>query len=140
MVDIIESFAEAARIWIGGEWSTWFGKSALDLNGCTAAEAKTAAAEAVGTALAEEWRAAALWLERLESLAEQAEIHASHAVEAAKLGEWSKAVNHARMSRSIEFGSSRPLHRNGRLTWGAFCKTVEAAAGVSAGSCCGSCG
>ena len=138
--DIVESFAEAAGRWTGCDWPTRFGKTGLDLNGCTAAEAKDAAWEAATTEEVEDWNAAASWLERLESLAEQAEVHAVHAVEAAKETEWPKAVSHARWARALEFASGRAVRRDGRLTWGPFCKVVEEVAGVIAKPCCAGCG
>jgi hypothetical protein len=135
--DVVESFAEAAGRWTGCDWPTRFGKSGLDLNGCTPATAKVRAAVAATAEQADEWRSAASWLEWLESMAEDAEMHAFHAVEAAKSGAWSKAVEHARWARALEFACGRTLRRDGQLTWGPFCKTVEGAAG--AGSWCAGC-
>jgi hypothetical protein len=138
--DIVASFAEAEGRWTGCDWPTRFGKTGLDLNGMTAAEARAAAEEAVATEVIEDWNAAASWLKRLEDLAEQAELHAVHAVEAAKVGDWPGAVSHARWARALEFASNRAVWREGRLTWGPFCKVVEEAAGAIATTGCAACG
>jgi len=138
--DIVESFAEAAGKWTGCDWPTRFGKTGLDLNGITAAKAKDAAWEATTNDELEDWNEAVPWLERIENLAERAEVHAVHAVEAAKEYNWPKAVSHARWARALEFACGRAVRRDGRLTWGPFCKTVEEAAGASTKACCAACG
>jgi len=53
---------------------------------------------------------------------------------------WPKAVSHARWARALEFACGRAVRRDGRLTWGPFCRIVEAAAGASATAGCPACG
>ena len=140
--NIVESFAEGAGPWKGCDWPTRFGRTCLDLNGCTAAEAAVEAEAATNTVSAqwEDWRFAASWLGSLEKFAEEAVINALHAVEAAKVGDWPNALKHARWARALEFACGGPLRRDGRLTWGPFCKTVEEAAGASTKPSCAGCG
>jgi len=126
--EVVEAFAEAAGRWTGCDWPTRFGRSRLDLNGYTAAEAKAEAAKTTNSDVREDWLFAAAWLVSIEGFAERAEVHALHAVEAAKENDWDKAVSHARRARALEFTSCRALRRDGRLTWGPFCKSAEEAA------------
>jgi hypothetical protein len=126
--DVAQAYEEAVGRWTGCDWPTRFGRSGLDLNGCTSAEAMAMAVDAMGTDEEDDWSGAGTWLARVEHFAELAEAQAALALTAANAGEWPEAVAHARRARALEFATGRPIRREGPLTWSPFCRAVEAAA------------
>jgi hypothetical protein len=126
MADVTRTYKEAAGTWVGCDWPTAFGPSALDLRGWTAAEAETRAVEAPA-AERRDWAAAVRWLTEVERRAEEAEAEAELAVRAAAAGDWAGAAEHAWVAWAIEFSTGRPF-RQGAPTWQRLYKTVAATA------------
>lgn len=129
--EIARAYEEGTETWTGCDWPTHFGKSGLDLNGRTVAEAEARRRTASGDE-AETWRSAARWLWLVELHAAQAETHAQLAVQAAANGDLGKALDHANRAWALEFATGRPLRRGGQVVWQRLRREVEAAAGVRA--------
>ncbi|HKB41180.1 MAG TPA: hypothetical protein VKD72_32435 [Gemmataceae bacterium] len=124
---VARAYEQAAGRWTGCDFTTRVGKSGLDLQGLSSADAKVRARMAVRPEEREEWRVAADWLDGLEMAAADAETEATLAVAAAAAGHWDEAVKHARNARAIEFTSGRPL-RGGPFTWQPLYRTILSAA------------
>src|SRR5262249_7721959 len=92
-VQLIErTYMEAAGSWRGCDWPTFFGKSGLNLDGWTSAEARAMIRETLDVQVAEDWHAAAEWLAKVEDYAQRAEAKAAEAMEAVVHGDWRDAV------------------------------------------------
>jgi hypothetical protein len=128
--EIHRLYDEAAGTWTGCDWSTTFGKSALDLNGWTAADARKKASTSKAAVDAENFEAAAEWLERIERLAEGAEGHAARAVRAASSGAWREAIEEAHLAWASEFATGRLIWRGFPMTWQRLHLAVSAAASL----------
>jgi hypothetical protein len=110
--------------WAGCDWTTFYGKSGLDLNGMTAAEAKAMAARAADPQAQEDWLAAAGWLIDVERRARQAQEKAATAVKAFTEGLWEDALHNVEWAWALEFSTGRPL-RHGSLAWMALREEIE---------------
>jgi hypothetical protein len=126
ITEICQAYKQGAGTWVGCDWSTRFGTTQLDLNGWTHTEAEARAVEAIGTDLAGDWSAAASWLARVEEYARQAETDAAAAVNAAAVGHWELAVQHAHRAWAREFSTGRPF-RKGETTWKGLRLAIESA-------------
>jgi hypothetical protein len=127
MVDIRRIHEEAKGAWTGCDWATRFGKSGLDLNGWTAAQAEARAQETVG-AVGEDWLSAARWLGIVELHARLAETEAMEAVAAAQAGAWCDARRHAVRAWILEFTTGRPLRHGFPVAWQRLRQVIEEAA------------
>jgi hypothetical protein len=127
MAAITHAFEQAVATWTGCDWPTVFGRSELNLQDWTAAEAETKAVETAGLEMGNDWQAAAEWLTEVEQRAEKAEAEAALAVTAANAGAWLEAVKHARRAWSLEFNTGRPL-RHHPPTWQPLYEVIETTA------------
>src|SRR5262249_55499728 len=84
--EIREAYREARGSWRGCDWPTSLGKSGLNLDGWTAAQARTVAQKTVDPQQADDWFLAAHWLAQVEHHAQLAETRAAEAVKAAAEG------------------------------------------------------
>jgi hypothetical protein len=128
MEEIAQAYETATGRWTGCDWPTRIGKTGLDLDGWSAAEAESLAVEMTGNEEGPDWAAAATWLGRVERMAEQAEEQAALAVAAANAGEWREAIEHALKARALEFATGRPLWKGFPLTWDALSEAIQSAA------------
>lgn len=126
--EIRELYEEASGTWTGCDWPTKFGKSELNLNGWTAADARMKAAAARGTGQEANWRAAADWLANVEKYAALAEDEGARAVHDAAAGDWREAFEHARQAWINEYATGRMIWRGFPMTWQPLMLAVEAAA------------
>jgi len=124
---VARAYEQAAGRWTGCDFPTRVGKSGLDLQGLSSADAKVRARMALRPEEREEWGVAAEWLDGLELAAADAEAEAILAVTAAAAGHWDGAVKHARNARAIESTSGRPL-RGGPFTWQPLYRAIVSAA------------
>jgi|SRR5581483_8343038 len=120
-------YEEASGTWRGCDWRTTFGRSGLDLNGCSAAQAQTHAKASADAIVAADWQAAAQWLAHVETHAAAAEQHAAQAVRAAAAGRWLEALEQARQAWSSEFATGRMVWRGFPMTWQRLFLAIEAA-------------
>jgi hypothetical protein len=127
LAEIAGVFEAAAGTWTGCDWSTWFGPSGMNLQGCRAAVAEARALKAVDKAEREDGTAATEWLREIERRAEMAEKEAKLAVAAANAETWREARNHARRAWSLEFHTGRPFRRQ-PPTWQRLYEVIEAMA------------
>lgn len=118
---------EAKGAWTGCDWATRFGKSGLDLNGWTAAQAESRAAETDGAAR-DNWRLAARWLGLVEHHARLAETEANEAIAAAQAGDWCDARRHAVRAWVLEFATGRPMRHGFPVAWQRLRQVIEEAA------------
>lgn len=125
--EIRRTFEEVAGTWTGCDWPTRFFKSALDLNGCTAAEARKKVAESKDGVHAADWQAAAEWLAKIEQIAREAEEHAARALRAASDGAWLVALDQARLAWMNEYATGRMVWRGFPMSWQRLYLAVEAA-------------
>jgi hypothetical protein len=123
---ISELFEAASGTWTGCDWHTYFGDTGLDLQNCTAEDARRRAETMTGR-VREDWDAAASWLARVERFAAQAEYSAELAAKAASKGNWDEAVHHAEWAWAIEFMTGRPIRRGEGAAWKALKHAVQAA-------------
>jgi hypothetical protein len=121
-----QAYREATGTWVGCDWPTQFGKSGLDLKGWRAAAAAQMAQQVSDPVARADWQAAAQWLARVETYAQQAEAQAARALDAAEKGNWPEAFAHAYQAWSLEFATGRPIWRGFPLTWQRLCQTLEA--------------
>jgi hypothetical protein len=130
---ISQAYETATGRWTGCDWPTRFGKTGLDLEDWSAAEAESLAVEMTLTHDAEgtDWSAAASWLGEIERMAAQAEEQAALAVTAANAGEWTEAIDHVRKARAMEFATGRPIWKGFPLTWDALSVAIESAASTA---------
>jgi hypothetical protein len=126
MEAVYRTYEEGKGTWAGCDWPVRFGRTGLDLNGLTVADAEAVEVDAIGTEAAEDWAAAARWLAHVEEYARQAETHAAAAVKAAAAGQWEEAVQHAHRAWAREFSTGRPL-RKGEAAWKKLRLAVESA-------------
>jgi hypothetical protein len=124
---VVRVFEAATGTWTGCDWPTRFGKTGLNLDGWSAAEAQAAAEEQRGTAEEADWRAAARWLARVEQFAQRAEQEASQAVLDAAAGAWRGALEHTQRARACEFLTGRTVWRGTPTTWQPLLRAVFAA-------------
>jgi hypothetical protein len=124
---ISRAYVEAAGVWVGCDWPTQFGNTKLNLQGWKAEEAEAMARVNFVTEEAEDWRAAAVWLAKVEKAAYDAEEQATLAVAAACSGRWGPALEHARKARNIEFSLGRPV-RGKPFLWQPLLQVIETAA------------
>jgi hypothetical protein len=128
MEAIFQAYKKATGTWTGCDWPTRFGKTGLNLEGWSAADAEALSVETVGREESEDWASAATWLGQIERAAEQAEEQAAVAVTAADAGEWTEAIEHARRASALEFATSRSLWKGFPLTWQPLYRAIKAAA------------
>jgi hypothetical protein len=126
LAEIARAYEQGTGTWTGCDWPTRFGKTGLDLNGRTVAEAEARKRTTTGVEAAD-WRLAARWLWLIELHAAQAETHAQLAVQAAGAGDLGKALDHANRAWALEFATGRPLRRGGSEVWKRLRRAVEAA-------------
>jgi hypothetical protein len=123
---IEEAYRESAGAWGGCDWPTRFGKTALNLDGCTAAHAQAMAGRFHGTEEGKDWEAATTWLAQVERHAAEAEVAAALAVEAARAGRWREAREHADRAWALEFATGRPIWHQYPLAWQRLRQRIEA--------------
>lgn len=121
-------FDECAGAWTGCDWPTRIGKSGLDLNGWTAADARKKTIATMGHEDEADWQAAALWLTKVEQIARDAEERAALAVRQAAAGDWHDALEHARAALASEFSTGRAVRRGRPITWHRLFLAIEAVA------------
>jgi hypothetical protein len=124
---IRQVYAEATGTWTGCDWPTVTGKTGLNLEGWTAAQARAMAQETEDPVQAEDWCLASHWLAQVEHHAQQAEVHAAEAVKAATEGRWRDALTGAEWAWALEFATGRPLRRGPPLGWRRLREVIEAA-------------
>jgi hypothetical protein len=123
---VCRAYEKGVGTWTGCDWPTCFGKSGLDLNGWTAAEADGMFLETLDPMQREDWRVAARWLAVIERRAQEAEKKAAAAVEAAGAGRWEVALHNAELAASLEFSTGRVLRHGFPVAWQAFREEIEA--------------
>jgi hypothetical protein len=123
---LCRAYQKASGTWTGCDWPTDFGKSGLDLNGWTAAQAEAMCLESMDTTRQEDWRAAARWLAVIEGRAREAEKKATAAVMAAGTGQWTEALHNAELAGALEFSTGRALRHGFPLAWQALREEIEA--------------
>lgn len=102
LVDTVEQvFARSRAIWVGCDWPTSFGKSGIDLNGMTSAQALLMSRATSGEEAAD-WRAAVHWLRMIEADAEAAEEGARWAVQHVLCGDLEAAGREAQAAVDLE--------------------------------------
>jgi hypothetical protein len=134
MEEISRAYEKGTGRWTGCDWPTRFGKTGLNLEGYLADEAESLANRLIGKEEGKDWSAAASWLGQIERAAEQAEEQAALAVTAANMGDWIKAVEHARRACAVEFATTRSLWKGFPLTWQPLFRAIKAAAPVQGNS------
>jgi hypothetical protein len=132
--DIRRIHEEAKGTWTGCDWTTRFGKTGLDLNGWSAAQAEARADETVGD-LSDDWLSAARWLGLVEVHARLAETAAGEAVKAAQAGAWRAAQRHAVRAWVLEFSTGRPLRHGFPVAWQHLRQGIEEAASARGLKC-----
>lgn len=125
--EIERAFEEAAGSWTGCDWPTQFGKTGLNLNGWTTAQATGMALETMDAVVSEDWSAAATWLSLVEHHARQAQAKAASALEAVRQDRWEEALHFAEWAWALEFATGRPFRRGFPLTWQPFRQRIETA-------------
>lgn len=131
LADIRRIHEEARGTWTGCDWPTRFGKTGLDLNGWSAAEAEVKADNTDGTA-GDDWVSAARWLSNVEHHAGRAESEAIQAVANAEAGNWDNARRHAVRAWLFEFATGRPLRHGFPVAWQRLRQVIEEAADAHA--------
>jgi hypothetical protein len=121
--ELRRAYQEATGTWTGCDWPTAYGSTRLNLQGWTAAQARSMA-QILQT---EDWRRAADWLTRIELHAAVAEKKAAEALAAAEQGRWRDALLSAEWAWSLEFSTGRPLRHGGPLAWQRLREMLEAA-------------
>jgi len=121
--EIRRVYQEATGTWTGCDWPTVTGKTGLNLQGWTAAEARAMAHETE----AEDWLQACLWLAQTEHHAQLAEKSAAEAMQAASEGRWRDALTSAEWAWSLEFSTGRPLRHRPPQVWQRLREVIEAA-------------
>jgi hypothetical protein len=124
--EIVRLYQETTGRWTGCDWPTSFGKTRLDLNGVTAAEAEAEVA-AIPEAV-QDWREAVRWLARVEMSAREAEREAGKAIAFARVAAWQNAALHAQRAWALEFTTGRPLWRHPSHTWRTLNQAIQIAA------------
>lgn len=124
---IRRAYREGTGTWTGCDWTTFVGKTGLDLRGCTAAEAQAMARRTADPQTAADWQYAATWVSRVEEHARKAELHAAEAVHAAERGDWHAALQEAERAWALEFATGRPLRHGFPLTWQDLREVLERA-------------
>lgn len=114
------AYRQAAGSWTGCDWPTSMGRTQLNLSGCTAARARMMAERTACPLAAEDWEKAAAWLAKVEDYARRAEEKAAEALRAAENGIWEAAAASAECAWALEFGTGRPIWRNGLSAWQVF--------------------
>lgn len=104
---IRQAYSRAAGRWRGCDWPTRLGPGKLNLQGMTSTEA-AARAELAAPDEADDWQAAAVWLQEVEQAAEEAEMEAALALAAANAGDLCCALTHARKAAERETFAGRP--------------------------------
>ncbi len=127
LTEIHRAFVEAAGAWTGCDWPTFCGKSGLNLQGWTAAQARAMAQETTDPQAVEDWYLASHWLTQIEHNARQAQIKGAAAVQAAEAGKWREALANAEWAWALEFATGRPLRRSWPLAWQRLREVIEAA-------------
>ena len=123
---VCRAYEKGAGSWTGCDWPTFFGKSGLDLNGWTAAQADAMSLETLDTTRKEDWRLAARWLAIIEDRAREAEGKAAAAVNAAGTGRWEEALQYAQLAGFLEFSTGRTLRHGLPLAWQALREEIKA--------------
>jgi hypothetical protein len=126
MEEVARVYEEATGTWVGCDWPTLFGRSGLNLDGWTAADAEAQAIEVFG-AERPLWEEAATWLQEVERRATEAEAEAERALRAASAGAWREAAESAQRAWSLEFATGRPFRRQPN-TWQRLYEVLQAAA------------
>jgi hypothetical protein len=124
--DVRRVYQRATGTWKSCDWPTRLGKSKLDVNGYSAAEARAKVATAATETEAEDWGKAASWLADVEREAHEAETAAAQALAAAERGQWEKALGHAERAWAAEFGTGRPIWHEFPAAWQDLRQAVEA--------------
>jgi hypothetical protein len=106
--------------WTGCDWPTVFGRTGLNLDGLTSAQAMLLARATAGKE-AEDWRAAVAWLTGVEVDAGDAEARARQAVMLCGQGKLHEALDQAREAHRLESRYHRVTH------WQSLCEAIEAA-------------
>jgi len=99
--EIEQAYRGSLGKWDGCNWRTEFGKGRLNLMGMTSTQAMLMARATAGSE-AENWRAAAGWLIRVEQAVQDAEAEARCAALLARSGKLTEAIRHARRACMIE--------------------------------------
>lgn len=123
---VCRAYEKGVGTWTGCDWPTSVGKSGLDLNGWTAAEADGMYMETMDTTQKEDWRVAARWLAVIERRAHEAEKKAAAAVEAAGAARWEEALHNAELAASLEFSTGRVLRHGFPVAWQSLREEIEA--------------
>jgi hypothetical protein len=126
MEAVCRAYQKGTGSWTGCDWPTVFGKTDLDLNGWTAAQAEAMVLETMETVTQEDWRAAARWLAAIEDRAREAETKAVEALKAAGAGDWVEALRNAELAGALEISTGRALRHGFPLAWQALREEVEA--------------
>ena len=98
---VLLAYANAHSHWHGCDWETSFGLRQLNLRGITARQA-TLIANATAGQESQAWRAAARWLDEIETKAQRAEELAREALAAAIRGNIVAALESACRARDLE--------------------------------------
>jgi len=122
MEEIYRVYAENTGTWKGCDWPTVYGKTRLNLQGWSVAQARAMAQ----TLQSEDWLRAVDWLARIEHQAQLAEKKAAEAIEAARDGRWRDALLAAEWAWSLEFSTGRPLRHGPPLAWQRLRELIEA--------------
>jgi hypothetical protein len=121
--ELRRAYQDGTGTWTGCDWPTAYGSTRLNLQGWTAAQARTMA-QVLQT---DDWRRAADWLTRVELHAAVAEKKAAEAIVAAEQGRWRDALLSAEWAWSLEFSTGRALRHGGPLAWQRLREMLEAA-------------
>lgn len=117
---IEECFEEAIDQWNGCDWTTFFGKTGLNLDKMTSAQALLLARATAGKE-AEDWRRAVAWLTGVEVDVGDAKGRARMAVMLCRANRWREALEQAQEANRLE-------SRYHRVTvWQPFCEAIEEA-------------
>jgi hypothetical protein len=123
---VFRAYQKGTGTWTGCDWPTDFGKTGLDLNGWTAAQAEAMFLETMDTTRQQDWRVAVRWLAVIERRAQEAETKAAAAVAAAGAGRWEEALHNAELAGSLEFSTGRALRHGLPLAWQTLREEIEA--------------
>lgn len=113
--EIVHAYQDATGTWKGCDWPAIFGPSGLAIGGWTSDQARDYSRR-VREEDRSDWEEATRWLEQVEKRAIEAEREAAQAVEAARVGAWPEAAEHAHRAWALEFTTGRPFRRQ-PATW-----------------------
>jgi hypothetical protein len=115
---IEDCFDQAVDKWTGCDWPTLFGRTGLNLDGLTSAQAILLARATAGRE-ADDWHGAVAWLTGIEVDAGDARARARLAVMLCREGRWQEALEQAHEANRME-------GRYHRVTiWQPLCEAIE---------------